>query len=460
MVIEQLYTNCLAEAAYYIESNGEIAIIDPLREVKPYIEKANNNNGKIKYVFETHFHADFVSGHIDLANATGAQIVYGPGADASYEVYNAADGEEFKLGSITIKALHTPGHTPESTCYLLYDESGKEYALFSGDTLFIGAVGRPDLLDGKMSKEELAGMMYDSLRNKIMPLPDDVIVYPAHGAGSQCGKGLSSETSSSLGEQKKSNYALQEMTKEEFIKVLTDDMPPPPAYFFQDARINKEGYDNIDNVINQNSKPLSIDEFKQATKDALILDTRDPNDFAERFVPNSINIGLSGTFAVWVGTLIDINQPLVLVTDSGKEEETVMRLARVGFENVVGYLEGGINKWMEAGEEIKSVGQVDMDQLKAIYEAREDVILDVRKPSETDEAHIKGALIIPLSDLEKSLDKLDTANTYTINCRSGYRSMVAASILKKNGFDKVNNVLGGFNAIRETSIPQESPIGV
>ncbi|MCZ8216457.1 MAG: MBL fold metallo-hydrolase, partial [Cyclobacteriaceae bacterium] len=346
MYIEQLYTNCLAEAAYYIESEGEAVIIDPLRETEPYIALAAQHKAKIKYVFETHFHADFVSGHIDLAKKVGASIVYGPQANTSYEVINATDGQEFKLGKITFRVLHTPGHTPESSCYLLLDEQGKEHAVFTGDTLFVGDVGRPDLLDGVMTREALASMLYDSLNKKIKTLPDSVIVYPAHGAGSACGKNIGKETFSTIGEQKKLNYALQEQTREEFIEKVTDGILPPPSYFFEDARINREGYTSIDHVMQQNSKPLSITAFKEAVvAGALILDTRKPDDFEKGYIPTSLNIGLSGQYAVWVGTLLNIKQPLVLIAEPGKEEEAVLRLARVGYENVVGYLKGGVKSW-------------------------------------------------------------------------------------------------------------------
>ncbi|MFN3939583.1 MAG: MBL fold metallo-hydrolase, partial [Chitinophagales bacterium] len=368
MYIEQMYTNCLAEAAYYIESNGEAAVIDPLRETDPYIEKAKSRGAKIKYVFETHFHADFVSGHIDLARKTGATIVYGPKAATEYSVYNAADGEEFKLGAITFKVLHTPGHTLESSCFLLSDANGKQHAIFTGDTLFVGDVGRPDLLDGFMSKEELASMMYDSLNKKIKPLADDVIVYPAHGPGSACGKSLGKETFSTIGIQKKTNYALQPMSREEFIAQVTEGLSAPPAYFFKDAAINKNGYAAIDDVMQQNTKMLSVAEFENArTEDVIILDTRVASEFEKGFIPGSINIGLDGMFAVWVGSLIDIHKPLLIVAQPGKEHESVLRLARVGYEHVTGVLQGGIDAWVNAGKPVEQVRSIQADEVKNYY---------------------------------------------------------------------------------------------
>lgn len=453
MHIEQLYTNCLAEAAYYIESEGEVAIIDPLRETKPYLQIAAERGAKIKYVFETHFHADFVSGHIDLSHQTGAKIIYGPNADTDYEIYQARDGEVFQLGKITLQALHTPGHTPESTCYLLKDEQGKDYAIFTGDTLFVGDVGRPDLLDGVMTKEELAGMMYDSLNNKIKPLADDVIVYPAHGPGSACGKNIGKETFSTIGVQKKMNYALQDMTKDEFIKKVTDGMLPPPKYFFEDARINKAGYQPIEAVISKNKSALDIDKFKQHLNEgALILDTRMPNDFEKGFIEGSINIGLNGQYAVWVGTLININDPLVLVTEPGKEEEAVLRLARIGYENVKGYLKGGIEAWDEPLEKIQSI-----EPEKVAAEIKKgSVVIDVRKHGEFNTAHIKDAKFLTLADMPENLTGLDKDKPYLVHCAGGYRSMVAASIMKKEGFKTPINVYGGFGAIQQTNVDIES----
>lgn len=447
MYIEQLYTNCLAEAAYYIESNGEAAIIDPLRETEPYIQLAEKRHAKIKYVFETHFHADFVSGHIDLANRTGASIIYGPQANTSYEVIHARDGEDFKLGNIILRVLHTPGHTPESSCFLLYDEQGKEHAVFTGDTLFVGDVGRPDLLDGVMSSEELAGMLYESLNKKIKTLPDHVIVYPAHGPGSACGKNIGKETHSTIGAQKKLNYALKEQTREAFIKQVTDGILPPPSYFFEDARINKNGYDPIDEVIKQNSKPLSADEFKsQMVKGALVLDTRKADDFEKGFVKDSLNIGLNGQFAVWVGTLIDINHPLLLITDPGKEEETVLRLARVGYENVSGFLEGGILSWKENLETVKSIFATEMKNMKGTE------VLDVRKPGEWNAGHLKNAKFFPLAEMPRNLEHLDKTKNYIVHCGGGYRSMTAISLMKREGFKNLINVYGGFGAMASAGL--------
>lgn len=457
MYIEQLYTNCLAEAAYYIESEGEVAIIDPLRESLPYIEMAASRNAKIKYVFETHFHADFVSGHIDLAKKTGAQIIYGPEANTNYSVINAKDGEEFSIGKIKIRALHTPGHTLESTCYLLIDETGKNHCIFTGDTLFVGDVGRPDLLDGVMTKEELASKMYDSLNTKIKTLADDVIVYPAHGPGSACGKSMGKETFSTIGIQKKTNYALQDMTRDAFIEAVTDGLSVPPQYFFEDARINKTGYTAIDEVITNNTKALTVQEVTDAMESGvLVLDTRIADVFEKAFIPGSLNIGLNGMFAVWVGTLIDINQPLVLVTDNGKEAETVLRLARVGYENVIGYLEGGMQSWITAGKKTDSVTTIQAEDIKQYYDNADYVILDVRKPSEFENEHIKNAVNIQLSEIDLRAGELDADKKYIIHCAAGYRSMMAASILKEKGFNNFVNVAGGWGSIKKTSLPLEA----
>ena len=450
MYIEQLYTNCLAEAAYYIESAGEAAIIDPLRETEPYIALAKQRGAQIKYVFETHFHADFVSGHIDLSRTVNAPIIYGPHANTKYKVYNAHDGEDFKLGNLTIRVLHTPGHTPESSCYLLLDEMGKAHAVFTGDTLFVGDVGRPDLLDGTMSAEELASMMYDSLNRKIKTLPDSVIVYPAHGPGSACGKNIGKETFSTIGEQKKFNYALKEMSREQFIQEVTEGILPPPQYFFEDSRINKEGYDPIDDVILKNAKPLSIDEIKDAVRaGALILDTRQADEFEKGFIPDSINIGLNGQFAVWVGTLIDIKQPLVLVTDPGKEEESILRLARVGYEKIVGYLQGGVGAWDEALSTVRSITPL---QMKAEI-AKGVQVLDVRKQGEWHIAHLKDATFLPLADFPNILNSLDKSKPYIVHCGGGYRSMTAISIMKKKGFHDLTNIYGGFGAMQIAGLP-------
>ena len=449
MYIEQLYTSCLAEAAYYIESEGEAVIIDPLRETEPYIELAEKRGAKIKYVFETHFHADFVSGHIDLAKKVNATIVYGPQANTNYKVYNAKDGEEFKVGKLTLRVLHTPGHTPESSCYLLLDESEKEHAIFTGDTLFVGDVGRPDLLDGVMTKEELASMMYDSLNKKIKTLPDDVIVYPAHGPGSACGKNIGKETFSTIGEQKKFNYALKDMSREEFIKELTEGILPPPQYFFEDARINRMGYDPIELVMKENRKPLTLQAFKaEVAKGALILDTRMPDDFEKGFVPGALNIGLNGQYAVWVGTLIDIKQPLVLITEVGKEDESILRLARVGYENVIGYLEGGVAAWDAKLDMIKSI---TAEQMKAEVNSGL-MVLDVRKPSEWNISHVKDAVFTPLAEMPGNLNSFDKAKPYLVHCGGGYRSMMAISLMKRNGFKNLMNIYGGFGAMQEAGL--------
>jgi hydroxyacylglutathione hydrolase len=450
MYIEQLYTNCLAEAAYYVESEGEAAIIDPLRETEPYIELAKKRGAAIKYVFETHFHADFVSGHIDLSKKVSAPIVYGPKANTNYDVINATDGQEFNLGKIKFRVLHTPGHTPESSCFLLFDEKGKEHALFSGDTLFVGDVGRPDLLDGLMTSEELASMMYDSLTKKIKTLPDSVILYPAHGPGSACGKNIGKETFSTIGEQKKFNYALQDMTREKFIEKVTDGILPPPQYFFEDARINKTGYSPIDEVIKTNMKALTaVDVQKAVESGALILDTRKPDDFEKGFIRGSLNIGLNGQYAVWVGTLIDINRPLVLITDVGKEEESILRLARVGYENVTGYLEGGVEAWNEKLDTVKSIDATEV----AVKIANGIHVIDVRKPGEWNTSHLKEAEFVPLADMPDNVESLDKNKAYVIHCAGGYRSMIACSIMKQEGFTDVTNVYGGFGAIVNAGLP-------
>ncbi len=444
MYIEQLYTNCLAEAAYYIESDGEAAIIDPLRETEPYIQLAREQGATIKYVFETHFHADFVSGHIDLARKVNAPIIYGPMANTKYEVINATDGQEFKLGKVTFRVLHTPGHTPESSCYLLFDENGKEHAVFTGDTLFVGDVGRPDLLDGIISQEELAGMLYDSLNTKIKTLRDETIVYPAHGPGSACGKNIGKETFSTIGEQKKLNYALKDQAKEEFITQLTDGILPPPAYFFEDARINKNGYDPIDQVIAENTKPLSLSQFKSEVKrGAIILDVRNADEFEKGFITGSVNIGLNGQFAVWVGTLLDIQQQLVLVTEQGKERESILRLARVGYEKIAGYLAGGIKAW---DEELSTVRSISAEEMKSAIKSGVEV-LDVRKPGEWAISHLKDAQFVPLGDMPSNLENLDRDKSYVVHCGGGYRSMTAISLMQREGFTNLTNVYGGFGAM-------------
>lgn len=453
MYIEQLYTTCLAEAAYYIESEGQAAIIDPLRETEPYLELAKKRGATIKYVFETHFHADFVSGHIDLAKKVGAPIIYGPNANTNYKVINATDGQEFLLGKVTFRVLHTPGHTPESSCFLLLDENRKEHAVFTGDTLFVGDVGRPDLLDGVMTREELASMLFDSLTKKIKTLPDSVIVYPAHGAGSACGKNIGKETFSTIGEQKKLNYALQEQTREEFIKAVTDGILPPPSYFFEDARINRMGYTSIDEVIRENSKPLSLLEFKEAiVKGALLLDTRKPDDFEKGYIPSSLNIGLNGQYAVWVGTLIDIKQPLVLIAEPGKEEEAVLRLARVGYENVIGYLKGGVTTWDGKLETVRSIAAEDMkEEMKKGLK-----VLDVRRPGEWEASHLKDAAFVSLGNFPKALDGLAKQNPYLVHCAGGYRSMIAISLMRRAGFTgELMNIYGGYGAIQQTDLEKE-----
>lgn len=452
MFIQQLYTNCLAEAAYYIESNGEAAIVDPIREIEPYLTLAKNRGAKIKYVFETHFHADFVSGHIDLANQTGSTIVFGPLAETSYKIYNAKDGEEFKVGDLTIKALHTPGHTPESTCYLLLDESYQEYCVFTGDTLFVGDVGRPDLLDGKMTSRELASLLYDSLNNKIKTLPDEVLVYPAHGAGSSCGKNIGKETWSTIGEQKRMNYALGNIKKEDFIHALTEGLTAPPAYFFEDARINKEGYASISSVMKKNLRPLEIDSFlSEVNNGALILDTRVPDNFERGYIKNSINIGLDGMFAIWAGTIIEIGKRLVLVCEKGKEEESIQRLARVGFENIPGYLTGGFENWLSSGKPFETISTIDPKEFASKVKdgAR---VLDVRKFSEAEDGHVKNATIIPLAELEKNQSLLNKKEALYVHCAGGYRSMIASSLLKARGFENIINVRNGWSKIKDCGV--------
>ncbi|MFM6976587.1 MAG: MBL fold metallo-hydrolase [Sphingobacteriaceae bacterium] len=464
MKIEQIYTGCLAQGAYYIQSDNEAAIIDPLREVKPYIQKAQANGAQIKYVFETHFHADFVSGHLDLAKQTGAPIVYGPTAQPGFEAHVATDGEVFQLGKVKIKVLHTPGHTMESSCYLLIDEQGKETALFSGDTLFIGDVGRPDLAQkaAHMTQEELAGTLYDSLRTKIMALPDDLIVYPAHGAGSACGKNMSKETTDTLGNQKQYNYALRaNMTREEFIAEVTDGLMPPPAYFPENVRMNKMGYENIDKVLEQGTRALSPAAFEAAANEtgAVLLDTRDAQTFAKGFIPNSINIGLNGSFAPWVGALIpDINQQILIIDDAGREEETVIRLARVGYDHAIGFLQGGVEAWQQAGYELDTIESIDAQELaKRQAQDPELDIVDVRKKSEHYSEHIIGSQNLPLDNINDSMANIDPNKTYYVHCAGGYRSMVFISILKARGFDNLIDVKGGFNAIKETDKFQLSP---
>ncbi len=457
MKIEQIYTGCLAQGAYYIESEGEAAIIDPLRETAPYIEKAERNNTKIKYIFETHFHADFVSGHVDLAKKTGATIVYGPGAKTGYDIHEGTDGEVFKIGNITMEILHTPGHTPESTTYLLKDENGKNHAIFSGDTLFIGDVGRPDLaIKSDVTEKDLAGMLYDSLHSKIMPLENEVIVYPAHGAGSACGKNMSKETYDTLGHQKEVNYALQKMPKEEFVEKVLDGLSKPPQYFAKNAMLNKEGYGSFDEVMQKGAVPLSAEAFEGVanSEGALILDTRPPQVFNKGFIPNSIFIGIDGSFASWVGTLItDIQQPILIVAEQGREEEVVKRLARVGYDNSLGYLEGGFESWKNAGKEVDSIVSISAEELAAKKAADSSInIVDVRKPSEYQSEHVVDAINAPLDYVNEQMEKLEQDSTYYMHCAGGYRSMIMASILKARGYENLVDIAGGFKAIAETDL--------
>ena len=464
MYVKQLYTTCLAEAAYYIESEGEAVIIDPLRETEPYLQMAQERGAKIKYVFETHFHADFVSGHIDLAKKANASIVYGPGANPSYDVIEAVDNQVFEIGKVKIKVLHTPGHTLESSCYLLIDENDKDYAVFTGDTLFIGDVGRPDLaIKSDLTREDLAAMLYDSLRNKLMPLADEVILYPGHGAGSSCGKNLSSETVCSIGNQKKSNYALQNITKEQFIKEVTEGILPPPQYFAKDAMKNKEGYESIDGIIEKGMTALSIEEIKAKMEEGvLVLDTRHQQTFVKGFIPESLFIGIDGSFAMWVGEMIqDLNQPIVLVTEPGREEESIIRLARVGYDNVVGYLDGSFQAWKEADEIVWDGISITAEEFKALHDAGLDGnIMDVRKPAEYSASRLEEADNLSLSEIYDSLDQVDASQKYYVHCRSGYRSMIALSILKANGFDNIIEIDGGFNAIEKAGMETVSPIEI
>lgn len=458
MDIQQLYTNCLSEAAYFIASDGEAAVIDPLRDVDTYIQMAAEKNVKIKYIFETHFHADFVSGHIELSKKTGAPIVYGPDTNAKFKVHIAKDGEDFMVGKLKIKAIHTPGHTLESTCYLLHNEAGAPHCIFTGDTLFVGDVGRPDLFSGNLSKEDLAAMMYDTLQTKIKTLDDNIIVYPAHGPGSSCGKSLGPETYSTIGAQRASNYAMQDMTKPEFIKALTTGLSTPPVYFPINARINQQGYESMDAVMEKGMQPLSVSDFKDKVKEgAWILDTRASTVFTEGFVPEAISIGLDGRFAEWAGTMLPYDQPLVLVTEPGKEKESVTRLARVGIDNVQGYLDGSFAAWQAAGEPIDLIIDIEADEfaMDLPHDPLLDVI-DVRKPSEFDAAHVKGARNFPLDTLTDPLNVAiieDDHNLY-VHCAGGYRSVIAASLLKRHGYHNLRNVVGGFGKIKnEKRIP-------
>ena len=455
MNVQQLYTSCLSEAAYYIESDGEAAIIDPLRDIDDYLEIASQRKTTIKYIFETHFHADFVSGHLDLSKVTGATIVYGPGTQTKFPVHIARDGEVFKIGALTVEVLHTPGHTLESSCYLLKDENGKDHCIFTGDTLFVGDVGRPDLAQktDEFTTNDLAGMMYDSLQQKIMPLEDDVIVYPAHGAGSSCGKNLGPETFSTIGEEKKFNYALQQKTKADFVKAVTDGLDTPPDYFPINARINKEGYDSIDELVAKGTKQLSKEEFKKiAEQGAIILDTRNADIFTQGFIPGSINIGLEGRFAEWAGNLLPFDNVIIMVTQAGREKESVIRLARVGFDKISGCLDGGFDNWKKAGEEIDMIVNVEPDELAMDLPFDNNmVVIDVRKPNEFAEGHITGAINIPLSDMADpgSMAQLKEDDNLYVHCSAGYRSVIASSLLKRQGIHNLRNVLYGWNQIKE-----------
>ncbi len=458
MKIEQIYTGCIAHAAYYIENNGEAAIFDPLREVQPYMDRAIKDNAKIKYIFETHFHADFVSGHIDLAKKTGAQIVFGPTAKCGYDCLTAEDNQEFKVGNYTIKAIHTPGHTMESTCYLVSDENGKEHGIITGDTLFIGDVGRPDLaqkLVADLTQDMLAGYLYDSLRTKIMPLSDDLIVYPNHGAGSACGKNMSKETTDTLGNQKKTNYALRaDMTKEEFKSELLDGLTPPPAYFPQNVMMNINGYESLDSILLKADNPLNPKEFEAVANqtEALILDVRNERDFVEEHIPNSIFIGIDGGFAPWVGALIkDVKQPILLITPQGREEETITRLSRVGFDNTLGYLKDGLKAWKDAGFETDSLASVSPEEFASNF--KDALVIDSRKPSEFEAEHVENAKNIPLDYINDYLAEVPKEETFYVHCAGGYRSVIWASILKARGYHNMINVEKGMSGIRNTAIP-------
>ncbi len=457
MKIEQIYTGCLAQGAYYITSNGEAAIIDPLREVQPYLDRAKNDGVEIKYIFETHFHADFVSGHVDLSKKTGAAIIYGPNANPEFEAIIATDNQVFQIGDVTMTVLHTPGHTLESSVYLLKDETGKEVAIFSGDTLFLGDVGRPDLAQkaATMTQEDLAGMLYDSLMNKIMPLPDHITVYPAHGAGSACGKNMMKETEDTLGNQKKMNYALNQPNKEAFIAAVTEGLLPPPAYFPLNVAMNKKGYASFDDVMRNGMKALSANEFEVAaeTSGALILDTRGAAEFHKAFVPQSVNIGLAGDFAPWVGAMIaDVAQPILLITDLGKEEEAITRLSRVGFDNVLGHLAGGFETWKASGKETDSIERIDSAAFASRANTETDLIVDVRKETEFSTLHVKNAENMPLSDLNNWIKDLQPEQHFFLHCAGGYRSMIAGSILQARGYRNFTEIEGGFGAIKQTDI--------
>ena len=460
MKIEQIYTGCLAQGAYYIVSEKEAAIIDPLRETKPYIDRLEKDGVKLKYIFETHFHADFVSGHLDLSKKTGASIVYGPTAEPDFEAIIAEDNQIFEIGNIKIKVLHTPGHTMESSTFLLIDENGKETAIFSGDTLFLGDVGRPDLAQksAHMTQEELAGLLYDSLQNKIVPLSDDIIVYPAHGAGSACGKNMQKETVDTLGNQKKTNYALNQPNKESFVREVLDGLSAPPKYFGMNVALNKSGYESFENVLHQSNKPITAEDFEGVAEDsgALILDTRNAADFHQGFVPNSINIGLKGDFAPWVGAMIvDVHQPILLVSDPGTEEEVITRLSRVGFDHVLGYLEDGFESWKNSGKEIDTIHRISAQDFAAKF-SDDSKVIDVRKESEYDAEHVENAYRRPLEDINEWANTLNNDEHFFIHCAGGYRSMIAASILNSRGIRNFTEIEGGFNKIKETSVPKSN----
>lgn len=460
MKVEQIYTGCIAHAAYYLESNGEAAIFDPLREVQPYIDRAAKNNAKIKYVFLTHFHADFVSGHLDLAKKTDAQIVYGPTAKPAYEIISAADNQEFKVGDYKVKVIHTPGHTMESTTYMLIDENGNEHGIITGDTLFIGDVGRPDLAQhviADLTEEKLARHLYQSLRNKILPLSDELIVYPNHGAGSACGKKMSKETTDTLGHQKAVNYALQPMTEDAFVKAILTGLTPPPGYFPKNVLMNIQGYESLDTVMERGNKALSAEAFEAAANEtgALVLDTRKADDFAKGFIPNSVNIGLDGSFAQWVGEMIpDIKQEILLVTDKGREEEAIIRLSRVGYDGAIGYLKGGFHSWEKSGKEVDTAKRITADDFAKNYDAANQILIDVRKKSEFASEHVLGAINIPLNEINKHLSEFPKDKPFILNCGGGYRSMIATSILKQRGWENFTDIIGGFTEIQKTNVPK------
>jgi hydroxyacylglutathione hydrolase len=454
MYVQQLYTSCLSEAAYYIESNGEAAIIDPLRDIDPYIELASKRGANIKYIFETHFHADFVSGHIDLGKATGAPIIYGPKTNTDYPVQIATDGQVFPLGSVALVALHTPGHTIESTCWLLKNEAGKNHALFTGDTLFIGDVGRPDLSSGNLDSSELAGLLFDSIQQKILPLEDDVIVYPAHGAGSACGKNMSKETVSTIGEQRITNYALQQTTKESFIEKVNEGLDDAPRYFAVNARINKEGYESLESIREKGMVALPLSTFKESLMDeeVIVLDTRPSKTFSEGFIPGTISIGLDGRFAEWAGSLLPFDQPMLLVCEPGTEEESVIRLARVGFDKMQGYLEGGFEAWRKAGETIDLIIEIEADELAMDLPHDENLlVVDVRNESEYASGHVEGALNLPLKDMNDpgQIAMIPENGNIYLHCAAGYRSIIAASLIKRQGLHNIRNIQGGWNTIKE-----------